>query len=86
MSAYFKTYLLVSLAFLCAGCSSKYVMQVSEYQYAYERIDSNLVEIDSATFYLVLPYKDSLDKTMNDVIAVSATKLTKAKPESSHEF
>jgi 2',3'-cyclic-nucleotide 2'-phosphodiesterase (5'-nucleotidase family) len=82
MSWFLKTYFIMPLVILCLACSSKYVYQVSEYQYSYEKIDSSLIDVDSTLYHIVLPYKDSLDKTMNDVIAISAATLSKTKPES----
>ncbi|MES2621744.1 MAG: 5'-nucleotidase, partial [Bacteroidota bacterium] len=70
-----------SLLFLFAvsSCSKDFVP--TQYQFEEKKINAS-EKFDAETWAKILPYKDSLDKEMNVVLAVSDTILTKSTPES----
>ena len=52
-----------------------------KYNAGYYNINDSL-EVDSTFIHLIRPYKDSLDKEMHEVIAISSMAMPKGKPES----
>lgn len=62
-----------------SGCQKAYVP--ANYSYEQKKITQNY-GADTLLWNIIRPYKDSLDKEMNVVLAVSDTVLTKSTPES----
>lgn len=71
------------LIFACAiiaSCGS--VKKIDHYETQQYRFkDSGTVAIDSGAYYLVNPYRDELNKTMSEFLAVSDQPLEKNQPE-----
>ncbi len=72
-----KFVLLFTTLFLAIGCSIK----PPQVNYSNYKIDTQS-NIDSTYIKLLMPYKDSLDKSMNEVIGFSVYGLFKKQPES----
>ena len=72
-----RPYWLVLL--LLVSCKSFYVPVKAEYE-GYQV--SPALGRDSAMYHLTNPYRDSVDKSMNQVIGIAAISLDKKKPES----
>lgn len=70
---------LLFLAVAISGCSKHFV--ATGYRYYEQRLNANAPS-DAKMISLIKPYKDTLDKEMNVVLAVSDTILTKSVPES----
>ncbi|MGB4844738.1 MAG: 5'-nucleotidase C-terminal domain-containing protein [Ferruginibacter sp.] len=66
------------LIILAVSCTTSY--QAQKVEYSDYRITSGL-QHDSAIIKLLQPYADSINKTMNDVIAVSDMELSNKHPE-----
>jgi 2',3'-cyclic-nucleotide 2'-phosphodiesterase (5'-nucleotidase family) len=69
----------IVLMFLLAGCAKQYVS--TQYQYTKNQIESK-GEKDSKISAMISPYKDSLEKTMNNVVVVNEKAISKGQPES----
>ena len=65
--------------FTVTSCTKHFV--ATEYKFEERRLNSNSAS-DAGLNSIIQPYKDSLDKEMNVVLAVSDTILTKSAPES----
>lgn len=74
----FIFYTAIGLASLAISCKTAY--QAQSVQYKDYRISAN-GRADSALLQLIRPYADSVNKSMNDVIAVSEAELQKQQPE-----
>jgi len=73
-------WLIVFTSIAFAACSSvKKIDRLETQQYKFS--DSASIAIDSNAFYLIQPYRDSLNKIMNEVLAVSDQALEKNQPE-----
>ncbi|HLP51585.1 MAG TPA: 5'-nucleotidase [Chitinophagales bacterium] len=71
---------LLLLLFVVSSCSKNFV--ASSYRFEEKKLTANSA-VDSSLLRLIQPYKDSLDKEMGVVLAISDTLLTKAgNPES----
>ena len=68
------------LFFLTASSCTKHFV-ATEYKFKEERLNPNSPNDETIT-NIIKPYKDSLDKEMNVLLAVSDTMLTKSVPES----
>ncbi len=69
------------IVLLFAACKSSY--QYTERNSSLTHIQKDSLNLyDSATHYVIAPYKSKLDSQMNVVIATTTTQLTKEKPES----
>jgi len=68
----------LALVFSASACKTSY--QPGAVQYLDYRINSK-EKADSGLLTLLRPYSDSLNKTMNDVIAVAGVELVKKQPE-----
>jgi 2',3'-cyclic-nucleotide 2'-phosphodiesterase (5'-nucleotidase family) len=67
------------LLLLLASCSRNYV--ATGYNYQEKNIEAK-APVDEKLLAIIQPYKDSLDKEMNVVLAVADDPLTKSQPES----
>ena len=75
------TILLISLVLISSGCSS--VQHISKTDVRYELLNSNAVTApDEEITALIAPYKEEVDKEMNEVLGNVPVDLTKRKPES----
>lgn len=70
------------LFILLSACQSKYVFHVSDYEAQSKKIDENIEEIDSALYFMIEPYKSSLNEIMQEKVAEALADFTKAQPES----
>jgi 2',3'-cyclic-nucleotide 2'-phosphodiesterase (5'-nucleotidase family) len=76
-----KFYSLTAIILFVVAC--KQPMQLAQTNTASVKINSDSLRLyDSSVHYLIAPYKGKLDAQMNEVIGVTQTQLTKAKPES----
>jgi len=71
--------LLLFLVFILSCKSISTIQRVESKQYVFS--DSSNSEIDSSAWKLIKPYRDTLDITMNQVIAYSNQALIKGNPE-----
>jgi len=69
----------IVLMLLLAGCAKQYLP--TQYQYTKNQIESK-GENNAKIVAIISPYKDSLEKTMNNIIAVNAKSISKGQPES----
>ncbi len=70
----------ILLCALLASCSS--VKKIDHYEtQQYKFSDSINLAIDSGAYYLINPYRDSLNKVMDEVVAFSDQALEKNQPE-----
>ena len=74
-----RNYLIAFLLLFASSCNKHYVP--AQYQFTEKKITAQGPR-DEKIWREILPYKDSLDKEMNIVLAVSDTILTKSTPES----
>lgn len=79
MNCLFHHCIVASLFFFIASCHISYQSIPSQVHFI--AIDTAFVEDEKITT-LIRPYKDSLDMSMNQVIAYASATLTKGKPES----
>jgi 2',3'-cyclic-nucleotide 2'-phosphodiesterase (5'-nucleotidase family) len=77
MKKFFALYIVSIL--LLAGCAKQYV--TTQYQYTKNQIE-NKGEKDEKIAAIISPYKDSLQKSMNHVVAVNDKTISKGQPES----
>jgi len=76
-----KVHLLILICLLCSSCKRTWhVAEVDPDSYRFDRYNS--VEPDSIIAAFIEPYKQELDKEMNQIIGEVGTKLTKRRPES----
>jgi 2',3'-cyclic-nucleotide 2'-phosphodiesterase (5'-nucleotidase family) len=66
---------------LLAACSGK--TKISSVTVSSIELNEKNKITDSATYYTIAPYKEKMDRIMNEVLGVSDTSLTKDLPESS---
>ncbi len=78
MRKFLNTYLPFAVVFVLNACSTTY--QPSAVQYKDYKINSSISQ-DSGMMTFLKPYADSVNKTMSDIIAVSAITLEKKQPE-----
>jgi len=69
----------IILMLLLAGCAKQYI--TTQYQYTKNLIESG-GEKDVRIATILSPYKDSLEKTMNNIIVVNEKLISKGQPES----
>jgi len=69
----------IVLMLLLAGCAKQYVP--TQYQYTKNQIESK-GEKDAKIVAIISPYKDSLEKTMNEIVVVNEKLISKGQPES----
>lgn len=75
------TILLISLLLISSGCTS--VQHISKTDVRYELLNSKAVTApDEEITALIAPYKEEVDKEMNEVLGNVPIDLTKRKPES----
>jgi 2',3'-cyclic-nucleotide 2'-phosphodiesterase (5'-nucleotidase family) len=72
----------IAAALLWTACSPKHTYRIAELRTSNVKIDADINQADSGLYFMLVPYRDSLNKTMNKVIAQAANTLTKDKPES----
>lgn len=79
MSKINRWFILFSCAAFAACGSVKKIDHYETQQYRFN--DSARIALDSGAFYLIKPYRDSLNKIMNELLAVSEQPLEKNQPE-----
>lgn len=67
---------------LINACQSRYVFHISDYNAQTSKIDENIKIEDSTLYYIIKPYKSSLNETMQEKVAEALGDFTKAQPES----
>jgi len=78
---YKKILLYICIAFSAAACTKKtYIADVTSRTY---RIEKGSYTNDLLISDMIAPYKEELDKTMNEVIGQNEAEMTKGKPNSS---
>jgi 2',3'-cyclic-nucleotide 2'-phosphodiesterase (5'-nucleotidase family) len=58
------------------------VFHLSDYDAQTRMINENIEEIDSSLFYMIEPYKSTLNETMQEIVAEAIGDFSKAQPES----
>ena len=79
MKLFKPAFLIYSLLLLCS-CRPGYILH--EEQHQNYRFDPSVTMTDPGIDSLILPYKNSLDEAMNEVVGFFEVGLTKGKPES----
>ena len=77
---YKRIFIIALLPLLSAGCTTKSHITKIETT-SYRLADSSNSDIDSSTYYKILPYKKSLDADMSAVLAFSEQAMEKGYPE-----
>jgi 2',3'-cyclic-nucleotide 2'-phosphodiesterase (5'-nucleotidase family) len=77
---YKKIFIVALIPLLVAGCAGKARISKVETK-NYQLAGSGSGDVDSVTYYKILPYKKSLDADMNAVLAFSDQSLEKGNPE-----
>lgn len=72
----FLFFLLFAIA--VSSCHSSYTIVKKDYD---QTTMNNVVPVDSAMVQMIQPYKDSVDKTMNNIIGYAKVDLKKEQPE-----
>lgn len=75
-----KLFLNIIIIISLSACSSSY--QVSEINDSQQKFTSDYIKEDTLIEHNIEPYRESLENTMNGVIATATKNMSKAKPES----